>query len=68
MTVTVAVASFAAGLGNVERVDLLPFHTLGEAKYGELGIPFPLAGNPTPSPDEVAAALATFRRHGLDAR
>src|SRR5262249_45341976 len=61
------VAGFAAGLGNVERVDLLPFHTLGESKDTELGIPFPLADNPTPTPDQIAAALAIFRAHGLEA-
>ena len=60
-----SVAAFAAGLGNVERVDLLPFHTLGEPKYAELGIPFPLAGNPTPTREQVASALAVFRGHGL---
>lgn len=62
-----AVATFAAGLGNVERVDLLPFHTLGESKFEELGLAFPLAGNPTPTADQVAAALAIFRRQGLPA-
>jgi len=62
-----AVAAFAAGLGNIERVDVLPFHTLGEAKFAELGMEFPLAGNPTPTPEQVAGTLAVFRRHGLDA-
>jgi pyruvate formate lyase activating enzyme len=44
------VATFAAGLGNVERIDVLPFHKLGAPKYEQLGIPFPLADTPTPSP------------------
>ena len=49
------VAAIAAGLGNVERVDVLPFHKLGAPKYEELGIPFPLADTPTPSPGLTAA-------------
>ena len=31
-------AEFVASLGNVERVDVLPFHTLGAAKYAALGL------------------------------
>ncbi len=34
-------------LGNViKRVDILPYHTLGEGKYTHLGIPYPLKGTP----------------------
>jgi pyruvate formate lyase activating enzyme len=45
------VAAFAGSLGNVERVDVLPFHKLGAPKYEQLGIPFPLADTPTPTPE-----------------
>ena len=31
-------AAFAGGLGNVERVDVLPFHQMGEHKWKKLGI------------------------------
>lgn len=30
----------------VKRVDILPYHTLGEGKYARLGIPYPLKGTP----------------------
>ncbi len=59
------VAAFAASLGNVSRVDVLPFHKLGAAKYQALGRAFPLAGTPGPTPDQVATARATFTAHGL---
>ncbi|HEU5355133.1 MAG TPA: pyruvate formate-lyase-activating protein [Actinocrinis sp.] len=61
------VARFAASLGNVERVDVLPFHKLGAAKYAALGIPFPLADTPTPTAEQVSAARAVFAAEGLTA-
>lgn len=61
------VARFAASLGNVERVDVLPFHKLGAAKYAALGLPFPLAGTPTPSAAQISAAVRLFASEGLTA-
>ena len=59
------VARFAASLGNVERVDVLPFHKLGAAKYARLGIPFALADTPTPTPEQTRAARERFTAEGL---
>lgn len=61
------VARFAAGLGNVERVDVLPFHKLGAGKYRTLGIPFPLADTAAPTQAETAAAREIFTAAGLNA-
>lgn len=60
-----AVAAFAAGLGNVERVDVLPFHRLGQSKWDALGRTFPLADTPPPSPELVARVKEQFSDHGL---
>jgi pyruvate formate lyase activating enzyme len=60
-------AAFTAGLGNVERVDVLPFHKLGAAKYDALGIPFPLHDTPSPSPALVERVRGQFRERGLRA-
>jgi pyruvate formate lyase activating enzyme len=60
-------AAFAAGLGNVEQVDVLPFHKLGAPKYDRLGIPFPLAGTPVPDPALTEQVCARFQAHGLHA-
>ena len=35
-------------LGTVERVEVLPYHTLGKSKYAALGIPYPLGDTPVP--------------------
>ncbi|MEU3459336.1 pyruvate formate-lyase-activating protein [Streptomyces sp. NPDC006733] len=60
-------AAFAAGLGTVECVDVLPFHKLGAAKYEALGIPFPLCHSPTPPAELVERVRGQFREHGLRA-
>jgi pyruvate formate lyase activating enzyme len=60
-------ASFAAGLGNVERVDVLPFHQMGQFKWKTLGIPYELASTPAPSADLVERTLKQFRDEGLKA-
>ncbi|MFI6586120.1 pyruvate formate-lyase-activating protein [Embleya sp. NPDC050493] len=60
-------AAFAAGLGNVERVDVLPFHKLGAVKYDELGITFPLRDTPPPTAELVERVRAQFHAHGLRA-
>ena len=59
------IAGFAAGLGNVERVDVLPFHQLGAFKWKELEIPYELADAQPPSPEAVDRACAQFRAVGL---
>jgi pyruvate formate lyase activating enzyme len=59
------VAELTASLGNVERIDVLPFHKLGAAKYEALGINFPLADNPVPSTELVESVRARFEAHNL---
>ncbi|GGV35159.1 pyruvate formate-lyase-activating enzyme [Kitasatospora herbaricolor] len=61
------VAGFAASLGNVARVDVLPFHNLGSAKYRARGRPFPLEGTPAPNAEQLEAARSVFADHGLHA-
>jgi pyruvate formate lyase activating enzyme len=59
------VAGFAAGLGNVERVDVLPFHRLGAAKYDRLGIPFTLRDTPPPDAALLTRVRDQFTAAGL---
>jgi pyruvate formate lyase activating enzyme len=60
-------AEFAAGLGIVERVEILPFHQLGEYKWKKLGLDYQLEGVETPSREQVDAAISVFASKGLKA-
>ncbi len=51
-----ALAAFIRELKTVERVEVLPYHTLGVFKWENLGIPYPLEGIDPPSPERVARA------------
>ncbi|MFG1605233.1 pyruvate formate-lyase-activating protein [Actinoplanes sp. NPDC049265] len=62
-----AVAAVAASVPTVERVEVLPFHRLGAAKYAALGLPFPLADTPPPDGALIDRVRAQFRDHGLPA-
>lgn len=61
------VAKFAATLSNVERIQILPFHKMGEHKFEAADKEYKLANTPTPTADEVQAAREIFKRHGLTA-
>jgi pyruvate formate lyase activating enzyme len=58
-------ARFCRALSNVERVEVLPFHQLGRYKWRSLGIPYPLETVEPPSPAELDAVRAAFRREGV---
>jgi len=62
-----AIARFAAGLGNVERVDVLPFHQMGKYKWHKLGLDYKLEDTPPPSPERIQWACGVFRAEGLQA-
>jgi len=60
-------AKFVAGLGNVERVDVLPFHQMGQFKWKKLGLVYTLAQLEPPTIDAVTRACEQFRGEGLKA-
>jgi pyruvate formate lyase activating enzyme len=61
------IATFAAGLGNVQRVDVLPFHQMGRFKWKALSLDYALDDVQPPSPEAVERACAVFRAAGLKA-
>jgi len=62
-----SIARFAAGLGNVERVDVLPFHQMGRYKWQRLGMRYQLDDTQEPSVEATESAVEIFRREGLNA-
>jgi len=61
------IANFAAGLGVVERVDVLPFHQMGRYKWKQLGLKYELDDTEPPSIDLVDRVAWQFRNVGLNA-
>jgi pyruvate formate lyase activating enzyme len=61
------IANFAAGLGNVQRVEVLPFHQMGRFKWQRLGLDYTLNDVKTPTPDLIEWACNVFRAEGLQA-
>ncbi len=54
---------FIDTLENVERVEVLPYHTLGAVKWKSLGIPYPLKGIDPPTKERVANAEKILGAH-----
>jgi pyruvate formate lyase activating enzyme len=61
------IAMFAARLGNVARVDVLPFHQMGRYKWKNLGLDYALDDVATPPPWLVERVCSQFRSAGLTA-
>jgi pyruvate formate lyase activating enzyme len=59
-----ALAAYAAKL-NMEKVEVLPFHKMGEPKWEALKLPYDLKNTEPPSPELVAQVKDIFIRHGL---
>jgi pyruvate formate lyase activating enzyme len=60
-----AVAGIVASIPTVERVEVLPFHAMGAAKYAALGLEFPLAGTPAPDAALLERVRGQFAARGL---
>lgn len=52
----IALRDFIKTLHTVEKVEVLPYHTMGKEKYMELGIPYPLEGVGVPTKEQIAMA------------
>ncbi|MFR6355495.1 MAG: pyruvate formate-lyase 1-activating enzyme, partial [Akkermansia sp.] len=58
-------ARCARRLGNVERVDILPFHQMGRFKWDELDLDYTLRDVREPSAELTEQARSIFRREGI---
>jgi pyruvate formate lyase activating enzyme len=64
--IMLSIAKFAAGLGNVQRVDVLPFHQMGRFKWHKLDLEYTLENIQPPSVEQLNAACEIFRAAGLN--
>jgi pyruvate formate lyase activating enzyme len=54
-------ARFAASLGNVQRVEVLPFHQMGRFKWERLGLNYTLENVEPPTSEAIEKACAVWR-------
>jgi pyruvate formate lyase activating enzyme len=60
-------AHFLEGLGErAQRIELMPYHRLGESKYASLGKRYHLHGLMPIEPEEVERARIEFERNGIE--
>ncbi len=61
-----AIVEFVANLtGAIKATHILPYHTLGRAKYAALGLDYPWASQRRLNAAEIAAAADLFAEYGL---
>ncbi|MDJ0874258.1 MAG: pyruvate formate-lyase-activating protein [Desulfobacterales bacterium] len=61
------VADFLGTLSNVERVEVLPFHKMGEHKWEVMNLDYQLKDTGSPSEDLMQRVLEQFRKKDLTA-
>jgi pyruvate formate lyase activating enzyme len=62
------VGRMVAQMRNVEWLEVLPFHQMGAFKWKALHDDYALAHTPTPTPEQVAAAMEILRKAGCRVR
>lgn len=58
-------AQFVASLKGVEKVEVLPFHKMGEYKWEQMGFEYALKAVEPPTPEEIESVRQVFREQGL---
>lgn len=62
-----SLGKFLSNLNNIEKLEVLPFHKMGEFKWDELGYDYELKNTRPPSEDSVKKVIDVFRGYGLRA-
>lgn len=58
-------AKYLSTLKNVQRIDILPFHKMGEYKWEQLGYDYALLDTPQPTKESVKSATDIFIKYNL---
>ena len=59
-------AKFISQLNNIERVEILPFHKMGEYKWKQHRYDYKLKNTPSASPELVNKAKAIFQEYSIE--
>jgi pyruvate formate lyase activating enzyme len=59
-------AKFISHMNNIEKIQVLPFHKLGEYKWEELGYNYELEKTPVPHDEIVQEAKDVFIKYGFN--
>lgn len=51
-----AAYNYLKGFKNIEKIEVLPYHIMGKAKWEKLNVQYPLEGVPSPTQEEVDRA------------
>ncbi len=62
-----ALAQYLASFTVIQRIELLPFHKMGENKWKQLRLEYQLEHTPEPDPERMRLIRELFARHGLNA-
>jgi pyruvate formate lyase activating enzyme len=58
-------AQFVASLSNISRIEIIPFHKMGEYKWERLGYEYALKNTPVPTEEAIETAKNIFQEFGL---
>lgn len=58
-------AEFLTKMTNIEKIEILPFHKMGEYKWSNLELAYQLKNTPEPSQSDIDKAKKIFSEHNL---
>ncbi|MCT4544981.1 MAG: pyruvate formate-lyase-activating protein [Vallitalea sp.] len=57
---------YLSGFNNIDKIELLPFHKMGEFKWQELGYTYELSETEPPSKNEIIKAMSILKKYNLN--
>jgi pyruvate formate lyase activating enzyme len=61
-----AIANFVRDFPNLQYLELLPFHRLGEGKYQALGLKYPASNLAAPTRDKMKRLVTAAKKQGIN--
>lgn len=57
---------YLSNFRNVDKIELLPFHKMGEFKWKELGYDYELSNTEEPTKEEIIKAMSIIKEHNMN--